>query len=206
MEKNRNVCISYDKALEWYNGDNKSLREIALQAFSEAELNACHFTRITTFEEACQAIGVSSKIEDMFKEYYTFKKSRASIASIKVNIIRQALNMGYKIDLTANEIWCPNNIFINADSDYFTKESAIEVAQFRYNNKVYKLFSAKPVNDPVHQGVGVFHSEIGVGFSNADIGFLGCTTKEIAEHMSKYFAKEIFEAKYGDFIDFKWIE
>ena len=33
----RNITITLKKAREWYNGDNKSLREVALQAFTEEE-------------------------------------------------------------------------------------------------------------------------------------------------------------------------
>ena len=38
MEETRTVKISYNKAKEWYNSNNSSLKEIALQAFTEEEL------------------------------------------------------------------------------------------------------------------------------------------------------------------------
>lgn len=34
----RNITVTLDKAREWYNSGNESLKEIALQAFSENEL------------------------------------------------------------------------------------------------------------------------------------------------------------------------
>lgn len=34
----RNVKISLEKAREWYNSGNESLKEVALQAFNEGEL------------------------------------------------------------------------------------------------------------------------------------------------------------------------
>lgn len=37
MEK-RNVTVTLDKAREWFNSGNASLKEIALQAFNEDEL------------------------------------------------------------------------------------------------------------------------------------------------------------------------
>lgn len=37
MEK-RNVEITLNQAKEWYNNDNPSLKELALQAFTEKEL------------------------------------------------------------------------------------------------------------------------------------------------------------------------
>ena len=38
MEETRTIKISYSKAKEWYNSNNSSLKEIALQAFTEGEL------------------------------------------------------------------------------------------------------------------------------------------------------------------------
>lgn len=37
MEK-RNVTVTLEKAKEWYNSNNESLKEIALQAFSRDEI------------------------------------------------------------------------------------------------------------------------------------------------------------------------
>lgn len=49
MEK-RNVTISLEKAKEWYNSNDTSLKEIALQAFTKKELETPDFKEITTFE------------------------------------------------------------------------------------------------------------------------------------------------------------
>ena len=46
----RNITITLEKAKEWYNSDNKSLKEIALQAFSKDELLPS-FKDITTFKK-----------------------------------------------------------------------------------------------------------------------------------------------------------
>ena len=54
--------------------------------------------------------------------------------------------------------------------------------------------------------MGNFGSGYGVGGANARFGFLGCATKEIAEHFGKYFGMLITEAKYGDIVDFEIIE
>ena len=45
-----------------------------------------------------------------------------------------------------------------------------------------------------------------MGGANARFGFLGCATKEIAEHFGKYFGILITEAKYGDMVEFEIIE
>lgn len=39
----RNIKITLEKAKEWYNSNNESLKDIALQAFSEKELTGKYF-------------------------------------------------------------------------------------------------------------------------------------------------------------------
>ena len=45
-----------------------------------------------------------------------------------------------------------------------------------------------------------------MGGARANIGFLGCASKEIAQHFGKYFGMLITETKYGDLSDFEIIE
>lgn len=54
-----------------------------------------------------------------------------------------------------------------------------------------------------YDGLGHFRSTKGVGYASANIGFLGCASKEIAQHFGKYFGMTITEAKYGDMVDFE---
>lgn len=51
MENNRTITISLQTAKDWYNGDNQTLRNLALQAFDEKELkNYC----VRSWEEFCE--------------------------------------------------------------------------------------------------------------------------------------------------------
>ena len=54
--KKRNITITLEKAIEWYNSDDESLRDLALQAFTKEEL-IYNFSDITTFKKACDALG-----------------------------------------------------------------------------------------------------------------------------------------------------
>ena len=56
--KERNITITIDKAREWYNSENESLKKIALQAFSENELKF-NFRSITTFKKACEVLNIN---------------------------------------------------------------------------------------------------------------------------------------------------
>ena len=208
--KARNITITLDKAKEWFNSGNATLKEIALQAFSKEEL-VCNFKDITTFKKACEALGLNYDIISIVtKDVATF--SRASAAMFKLNIIRKALNLGYNLHLTKDpehsHIYYPYNPFVTVDSTYFMDElnsGEIEViGKIKNGGTLYNVISGDP-SYSYHDGLGDFNSEVGGASANACIGFLGCASPEIAQHFGKYFGMLITEAKYGDMTDFEII-
>lgn len=94
----RNITITLEKAREWFNSGNTSLREVALQAFSEDELKSS-FKNITTFEEACKALELNYDTMSIVAKSIAVT-SRASADMFQLNIIRKALNLGYNLFLT----------------------------------------------------------------------------------------------------------
>lgn len=202
----RNVKLTLVKAQEFYNSGNDALREVALQAFTEDELKKQSFRNIKTFEDACYAIMLHPYTECKLLEQIE-SVSKASAAAYKLNIIRKALNKGQEMELTEGYMWYPFTPFVTEKSTYYNNElknGTMEiVAEFMVDDKKYALLGGS-AHDGGSAGLGCFYSSFGVGGAYAWVGFLGCASKEIAEHMSKYFAKEIFEAKYGDFIKYEW--
>ena len=214
MEK-REITISLDKAKEWFNSNNETLKELALQAFSEEELTTFDFTKIKTFEDALTALGYKEStkvyIRNTINDISMY--SRASAAMTKLNIIRKALNLGQNLHLTKGSkdsyIYYPYNPFVTKSSTYYKSEinsGKMEViGKIKSEGKEYNILGGYAA-DGGSAGLGYFDSYAGVGFVNADVGFLGCATKEIAEHFGKYFGMLITEAKYGDMVDFEIIE
>lgn len=210
--ESRNIALTLEKAREWYNSGSADLREVAVQAYTEEELTTPKFNDIKTFRDACDVLGVShANFNKMLNGYYgenILKATPASIAAIKLNIIRQALNKGQKMELTKGTIYYPYTPFVTRKSTYYNDElrdgSMVEVAQFMSNGEVYRLLGGY-ADYGGDAGLGRFYSIPGVGDSYANIGFMGCASKKIAEHMSRYFAKEIFEAKYGDLVSYEWV-
>ena len=211
----RNVTIILEKAREWYNSGNASLKEIALQAFSKEELNPFDFTKIKTFRDALNALDYSGydmqKIMEETKSisYY----SRASAAMIKLNIIRKALNLGQDLHLAKDPkdsciYYYPYNPFITDNSSFYKSEIAsgkIEViGRIKSKGTLYNVLG-NFADDGGATGLGYFHPHIGVGYAVANTGFLGCASEEIAQHFGKYFGMLITEAKYGDMVDFEII-
>ena len=208
--KERNITITLDKAKEWFNSENATLKEIALQAFNKDELTF-NFKRITTFKKACDALGLNS--DDMFsiiKNIATI--SKASAAMFKLNIIRKALNLGQDLHLTKNPensyIYYPYNPFITKSSNHYKSEidsGRMEIiGKIKNEGEEYNVLGGSTAPG-VNIGLGCFTFYDNVGFADNSIGFLGCANKEIAQHLGKYFGMLITEAKYGDMVDFEII-
>lgn len=210
----RNVTVTLEKAKEWYNSDNESLREIALQAFSEEELSLFDFTRIKTFTDALLCIckfnscGYNSIVENVNRLRAI---SKASAAMFMLNIIRKVLNTGYDLHLTKNAdgqsyTWYPYFRFVTKSSTYYDDE--LRRGEYK---KLGEVVSEGITYDVLGggayygggAGLGGFYSYYGVGDAFADFGFLGCATEEIAKHFGEYFGILIMEAMYGDMVDFK---
>ena len=208
MEK-RNVTVTLEKAKEWYNSNNESLKEIALQAFSRDEI-MLDFENITSFKEACIALGLNCiDISIIIGNIARF--SRASAAMLKLNIIRKALNLGQGLHFAKNPensyIYHPYNPLITKDSDYYKSElfsGQMEViGKVRIEGTLYKVLGGDSFIGTT--GLGCFSSFYGICSADTGIGFLGCASKKIAQHLGKYFGMLITEAKYGDMVDFEII-
>lgn len=204
----RNVAVTLEKAREWYNSGNATLKEVALQAFEEDELKY-NFKDITCFEKACEALGID--YGDAIRMSYNINSiSRASAAMFQLNIIRKALNLGQDLHLikdTKNSyIYYPYNPFVTTDSAYYKSEiksGAMEViGKIKNEGTIYYVLGGGAYNGG-YAGLGDFDSYGGVGSAHTDFGFLGCANKEIAQHLGKYFGMLITIAKYGDMVDFE---
>lgn len=209
--KERNVTVTLEKAKEWLNSGNATLKDIALQAFGKEEL-VFNFRDITTFKKACEALGLNYEIISIVtKDVATF--SRASAAMFKLNIIRKALNLGKDLHLTKasknSYIYYPYNPFVTEKSIYYKSEldsGKLEIiGKIKSGGKEYNVLGGSAYAGGGCAGLGYFDSYYGVGGADANLGFLGCAKEEIAQHFSKYFGMLITEAKYADMIDFEII-
>ena len=205
------ITITLDQARSWFRSGNDELRELALQAFGKDALVGS-FRDITTFEKACEVLGLN--YDDMFyitKNITTI--SKASAAMFKLNIIRKALNLDQDLRLTKNPkdsyIYYPHNPFVTKSSTYYKSEidsGKMEViGKIKSEGEKYNVLGGDATFGG-YAGLGYFYYFDGVGHADADIGFLGCASREIAQHFGKYFGMLITEAKYGDMGDFEIIE
>lgn len=219
----RNITITLDKAREWYNSGDKALKEVALQAFDENKL-IINFKNITTFRKACDALNINYNTVSIIINRM-IKFSKASVAMFKLNIVRKSLNLGQDLHLTKNprtypedsNSYYPHNYFpynpLSAKySTYFNTTIDLGIAEVigkvKNEGEEYYVLGGDALRNNIigSKGLGSFNCKSEVCSALADLGFLGCATKEIAQHFGKYFGMLITEAKYGDIVDFEIIE
>lgn len=206
----RNITITLEKAVEWYNSGNDTLKEVALQAFSRDEL-LYNYRNIKSLSDACEVLGFDY-VGIRTTALSIAKISKSSAAMFQLNIIRKALNLGQDLHLTKDSkdyyIYYPYNPFITKSSTYYKGEinaGRMEIiGKIKNEGEEYNVLGGGAANGG-SANFGGFVSSKGVGFADADIGFLGCASKAIAEHFSKYFGMLITEAKHGDMADFEII-
>ena len=211
MKIKKTLDISIDMAREWYNSGNETLRKLALECYSVDELKVVSFEEIKTFEDAVNVLNLN--IDDVYITINRLEKiSKASAAMFKLNIIRKDLNLGQDLHLTKGPensyIYYPYNPFVTNSSTYYDKEvnsgNMEVIGKIKNEGEEYYVLGGD-AHYGGNAGLSVFDSYSGMGRANADIGFLGCASKEIAQHFGKYFGMTITEAKYGDLQDFKII-
>ena len=212
MEK-RNMTISIAQARDWFNSGNKQLQELALQVFDRKELTS-DFRHIVTFEDACKVLGLRYSVS--YEDRLNRTLSISTSAMFRLNIIRQALNFGQDMQLVKNPsksyIYCPYNPFITKVEGFRYYKDQINsgvieiIGEIRTGGVSYYVLNGVAYFNGI-DGLGNFNYSTGSGRAITDSGFLGCASREIAEHFGKYFGMLITTAKYADIIkDFEVIE
>lgn len=211
----RNITITLEKAREWYNSDNESLKEVVLQAFSKEELDIFDFTKIKTFEDALNALKYTKTIKICIRDAINDISilSKASAAMAQLNVVRKALNLDQDLHLTKDpkdsHIYYPYNPFVTESSTSYKSElnsGRMEViGKIKNEGEEYNVLGGC-AGCCSGTGLSCFRPYRSVGFADVVVGFLGCATEEIAQHFGKYFGMLITEAKYGDLLDFEIIE
>lgn len=201
----KTITVTLNKAIEWYNSGNEVLVELALQAFDEEDLTPIDFTKIKTFEDACNTLGYDTGLRKVINELASY--SKASAAMFKLNIVRKALNKGYNMHLarqTDNQtnVYFPNvGFFVQLFYNESKQDDYEMIGEFMSEGVVFKVVN-KHTDCGSFKGLGNFNSDINMNVRNTSVGFLGCATEKIAEHFGKYFGMLIVEAMYGDMVDF----
>lgn len=191
----RNVKISLEKAKEWYNSGNESLREVALQTFKEEELVEKPWEKIKSFEDACMVLNINPFI-------VSYIPSSHLKNIYKLQIIKEALNgVDWKPTLNTGTIYYPWLRYYPKGSSSISNWIPITNFKTKEDNKVYTLVGGDSFY--CDNGMGSFWCEYGSVLYNP--GLLGCKSKEIAEYFGITFGKLIFDAIYGQYNNYTWV-
>lgn len=149
------------------------------------------YTVIKDFETACQVLGISSVIPDEIQD------DRQICAIYKMKIVLGAVNQDYTFNLISGEVWYPYVRFIGksvVDRRIYSEESRI--LDFNYEDRTFTLVGGC-ANSGANTGLGYYNTADFVGDSCADIGFFACHNRQIACHVSKYFAALVFDCCFA---------
>ena len=208
MEK-RNVEITLDTARKWYYGDNESLKEVALQAFTKDELEEKYWKRITSFEGAYLYLKENKIREDLIRSYDSLPidiRNTYINTVLKYQIVVAALTNNEERHLTTGDRWFPVVQFCRPQ-DRKNCWGNVYIGTIKSEGKIYDVVGGYAA-DGGTAGLGYFGSGLGVSGSASNIGFRSVSaSREIAEHISKYFGKLLFTVHYsGTNCNWKWIK
>lgn len=96
MEK-RNITISLEEAREWYNGENQTLRKLALQAYTEKELSEPQTFRDVLKSLGIQSINIGMKVDG--KEVSSVEIGNELATHIKLMFIAKYFNGTWKPEI-----------------------------------------------------------------------------------------------------------
>lgn len=201
----RNVALTLDKAREFYSRGG-FLAEIALQAYTKEELTIPEWQNIKTFEDACKALGITNYQLNLHIEgTCNVSLYKHNIAIFKLDIIRKALNGDWKPSLTRGPVFHPYvKIYPATEASEAARIYDLSIGRtFITDGDKYTLLGGSTcrfVN-------GICHCYEGRnGVTDTDLSLTCCKSKEIAEHMSRYFSEEIFEACYVQYEgSYQWV-
>lgn len=193
----RNVKISLEKAREWYNSDNESLREVALQAFKESELVEKPWELIKTFEDACALLNINPDMEYLDRIFDSHLQN-----IYKLKIIKKALNgVEWEPNLNTGTIYYPWLRYYLGEYKYNSDWKPVANFKAKENNKVYTL----TCGGYSYYSGGLCNFGCGFGDVYSYLGLLGCKSKEIAEYFGNTFGKLIFDVIYCQYNNYTWV-
>lgn len=213
--KNGTAHIPLDVAKIMYKTDNEELKKLALEAYNEKEL-IDNFRQILSFADACDALDIHySNALKILEEMEI--ASMASSAMFKLNIIRKALNMRNKLTLTKKSymhsgeimhMYYPYIAIVPKDCknfDNIIKEDEVEViGKIKADGEVFRVIGGY-VKSTLHNNLCLFYDK--VGYTDANIGFLGCASEDMASYFGRRFGMLIVQAQYADMVkDFEILE
>ena len=165
-----------------------------------------HWKSITTFADALTYVrNYLPECEDLLTSYTRAMPDSYELSVICYRIVVAALTNNEKKHLTTGDKWYPVVQFCRP-KDKRNCWGDVLIGTIESEGEKYSVVGGSAATS-AYAGLGGFTSYDGVSFSSAYIGFRSVSSKEIAQHISTYFGKLLFDVHYGGTnCDWKWIE
>ncbi len=163
-----------------------------------------YWKSIKTFKDAARYIQSNHLCKDLINEYNACKSKSYSEKVCQLRIVIAALTNNEERHLTTGDRWFPTIEFCRPDKKKNCYGNIV-VGSIRSEGEEY-LVVGGGADGGTAAGLGGFCSDAGVSGAWAYVGFWSVSSKEIAEHISKYFGKLLFEVQYeGVNCNWEWV-
>ena len=165
-----------------------------------------HWKSITTFGDALFYVkNYLPECEDLIASYIKAMPDSYELSVICYRIVIAALTNNEKRHLTTGDKWYPVVQFCRP-KDKRNCWGDVLIGTIESEGEKYSVMGGNAYYGS-SAGLGHFHSLNGMSISAASIGFRSISSKEIAQHISTYFGRLLFEVHYGGTnCDWKWVE
>ena len=165
-----------------------------------------HWKSITTLDDALLYVrNYLSEGEDLLFSYNKSIPGSYEHSVICYRIVVAALTNNEKRHLTTGDKWYPVVQFCRY-KDRNNCLGNVLVGTIESEGARYSVMSGSAISG-ARAGLGLFSSALGVSSSYALIGFRSVSSKEIAQHISTYFGRLLFDVCYGGTnCDWEWVK
>ena len=165
-----------------------------------------HWKSITTFADALTYVrNYLPECEDLLTSYTRAMPDSYELSVICYRIVVAALTNNEKKHLTTGDKWYPVVQFCRPE-DRNNCWGGVLIGTIESEGARYSVVGGDALYGS-DVGLGYFASYLGVSASCMTVGFQSVSSKEIAQHISTYFGKLLFDVHYGGTnCDWKWVE
>lgn len=165
-----------------------------------------HWKTITTFDDALIYVwNYLPECKDLLISYNKSIPGSYEHSVVCYRIVVAALTNNEKRHLTKGGKWYPVVQFCRS-KDKRNCWGDVLIGTIELGGEKYSVVGGYAYNG-AHTGLGSFDSSDDVSLSFTSIGFRSVSSKEIAQHISTYFGKLLFDIHYGGTnCDWKWVE
>lgn len=162
-----------------------------------------HWKSIKTITDAMCYLEDHNMCEDLLEEYRITKDGSYSEKVALYRLVVAALTNNEECHLTTGDRWFPVVQFceIGKEKNCWGDK---QIGIIKHDGRKYTVVGGS-ADVGSNAGLGFFYSYGAVSFSWTLVGFRSVSRKDVAEHISKYFGRLLFEVQYGGTnCDWEW--